>query len=141
MMDCGMPVENARNLAVRTIKLNSRDPYNTAVQEPKLNESVSPECRKFEVRCHAGDAGHLKVASDSVSVRIGQRIRRDGREEVWGSLLVECNEEDDGSLVVEVLVYHPDWDEPLRIASIQSDPSGSSALESILNLDFQRKRA
>ena len=68
-----------KNLVIQAIKLNFSNPYsnNTAVEEPKLSESVSPECRKFEVRCHAGDAGHLKVASSSVSVRIGQRIRRD----------------------------------------------------------------
>jgi hypothetical protein len=136
-----MPREKTRNLFVQTIKLDSGDPYSTAVEEPNLNESASPESRKFEVRCHAGDAGHLEVASDSVSVRIGQRIRRNGGEEVWGSLLVECNEKDDGSLAVEVLVYHPDWDEPLRIASIQSDPSEGVARRSILNFDFQQKRA
>src|SRR2546427_401279 len=44
-------------------------------EESKLNSSAGRDRRKFEVRCHAGDAGHLEVASDSVSVRVGQRIR------------------------------------------------------------------
>lgn len=125
---------------VEPIKLSSVDPYDKTTQETKLNQSAPGECRKFEVRCNAGAAGHLEVPSDSVSVRIGQRIRRDGKEELWGSLLVECNEQDDGSLAVEVLVYHPDWDEPLRIASIQSNPSNGNAEESSLRLDFKQKQ-
>jgi len=105
-----------------------------------LDLNAGRDCRKFEVRCHAGDAGHLEVASDSVSVRVGQRIRRDGKQELWGSLLVECKEQDDGSLAVEVVICHPDWDEPLRIASIQSKPSDENAVEPTLCCDFQQKQ-
>jgi len=92
------------------------------------------------VRCHAGTAGHLEVASDAASVKIGQRIRREGKEEFWGSLLVECKEQNDGSLTVEVVVFHPDWDEPLRIASIQSNPSAGKVEGSSLRFDFEQKR-
>jgi len=98
------------------------------------------EAPKFGVRCHAGDAGHLEVCSDSLSVRVGQRIRRKGKEELWGSLLVECKEQDDGSLTVEVVVCHPDWDEPVRIASIQSNPADEKAAEPTLHCDFQQKQ-
>ncbi len=121
-------------------KSTSGDPYNKTVEEPKLNSSPRQDCRKFEVRCHAGNEGRLEVASDAVSVKVGQRIRREGKEEFWGSLLVECKEQDDGSLAVEVVVFHPDWDEPLRIASIQSNPSEKNTPEPAIHCDFEQKR-
>jgi|SRR5580704_8165961 hypothetical protein len=129
-----------RKQEVVAIKSTSGDPYNKTVEEPKLNPSTTHDCRKFEVRCHAGNAGHLEVASDAVSVKVGQRIRREGKEEFWGSLLVECKEQDDGSLAVEVVVFHPDWDEPLRIASIQSSPPDGNLERSTLRFDFEQKR-
>ncbi len=135
-----MDTEATNNLAVRAIKLTISDPFKKEVEESKLTARDCPEGPKFEVRCHAGDAGHLEVCSDSVSVRVGQRIRREGKEELWGSLLVECKEQDDGSLAVEVVVCHPDWDEPVRIASIQSNPSDEKAAEPTLRCDFQQKQ-
>jgi hypothetical protein len=55
-------------------------------------------------------------------------------------LLVECKEQDNGSLAVEVDVCHPNWDadEPLRIASIQSNPSDEKAAEPTLRCDFNK---
>jgi hypothetical protein len=135
-----MDGNGTRKVEIGPIKVTSGNAYNETVQELKLNPIASTECRKFEVRCHAGNAGHLEVASDSVSVRVGQRIRSEGKEELWGSLLVECKEQDDGSLAVEVVVFHPEWDEPLRIASIQSNPSGGNATEPTLRCDFEQKR-
>ncbi len=135
-----MGMEGTNKLRVRAIKLTPRGPFNREGEEPILTIRESREAPKFEVRCHAGDAGHLEVASDSVSVRVGQRIRREGKEELWGSLLVECKEQDDGSLAVEVVVCHPDWDEPVRIASIQSNPSDQTAAEPTLRCDFQQKQ-
>jgi hypothetical protein len=125
---------------IAPIKSTSGDPYNKTVEEPQLNSSARQDCRKFEVRCHAGNAGHLEVASDVVSVKIGQQVRREGKEEFWGSLLVECKEQDDGSLAVEVVVFHPDWDEPLKVASIRSNPTSGNAAEPTLYCDFQRKQ-
>ena len=78
--------------------------------------------RKFEVECRAGEAGGLALGSEFVSVKVGQRVRRDGAEEMWHSVGVYAKEEDDGTLVVQVLVFNPDWDEALQIASIKSRP-------------------
>src|SRR5215472_13875427 len=108
-------MKGVKKQEVVPIKSGSNEPFTKRAWERNLSLDASPECRKFEVRCHAGNAGHLEVASDTVSVRIGQRIRKDGKEEFWGSLLVECKEHDHGSLTVEVLAFHPEWDEPLRI--------------------------
>ncbi len=135
-----MEIEGTRNLPVRAIKLNPSDPYNKTGEEPKLNLDNSRDHSKFGVRCHAEDVGHLEVTSDSASVRISQRIRRAGKEELWGSLLVECKEQDDGSLAVEVVVYHPDWDEPMRIASIQSNPTDEDAAGPTIRCDLQHKQ-
>ena len=41
------------------------------------------DTRKFEVECRAGSAGELRVGADSVSVKVGQRVRRDGTKEIW----------------------------------------------------------
>lgn len=134
-----MDRHGAKKQEGEAIKLPPNGPYGKTVQEHNLNLYTAPECRKFEVRCHADNSGHLEVASDAASVRIGQRVRKNGKEEFWGSLLVECKEHDDGSLTVEVVVFHPDWDEPLRIASIQSNPSDDNAPEPILRCDFEKK--
>ena len=128
-----------RKLEIAPIKSTSGDPSNKTTQETKLSQIAAGECRKFEVCCNAGAAGHLEVASDSVSVRIGQRIGGDSKEGLWGSLLVECKEQDDGSLAVEVVVFHPDWDEPMRIASIQSNPPNGNPEKSSLRFDFKQK--
>src|SRR6266853_6016860 len=79
--------------------------------------------RKFEVHCHAGEVGKLCVGTQSLSVRIGQRVRREGNEEIWHSVLIRCEEGEGGSLTVKVIVCHFDWDEPRQIASIQSVPN------------------
>ena len=95
---------------------------------------------KFEVRCRAGDIAHLQAGTDSVSVTVGQRIHRKGREEIWESIKVSAEELEDGSLAVRVVVFHPDWDEPLRIASIESLPTGRNAPEPALRCDFEQRQ-
>jgi hypothetical protein len=54
-------------------------------------------------------------------VAIGQRIRRFGNEEIWESVIVQC-EKDQDELTVRVLVCHPAWDEPREIVCISSNP-------------------
>jgi hypothetical protein len=108
---------------------------------PILTLRESPDGRNFEVRAHAGSAGHLEVGSDSASVRIGQRIRREGQEEIWDSLVVECKERADGTLSVEIVVCHPDWDEPVRIASVESNPKAGPSEASVLTVNFKSKGA
>lgn len=80
------------------------------------------DSRKFEVECRAGNAGELCVGAESVSVKVGQRVRRDGTEEIWHSVGIYTKEEEDGTLVIQVLVFNPDWEEALQIASIRSRP-------------------
>ena len=124
---------------VREIKWKAGDSFSDERLEARLKAKVKPESRQFELTCHAENAGHLAVASSAVSVRIGQRIRKDGKEEFWESLLVECKEQDDGSLLVEVVAFHPDWDEPIRIAALRSDPTDANGLGRGLRVDLEPK--
>ena len=62
------------------------------------------------------------MGAESVSVKVGQRVRRDGTEEIWHSVGIYAKEEEDGTLVIQVLVFNPDWEEALQIASIRSRP-------------------
>lgn len=82
--------------------------------------------------CHTKVAGHLEVTSDLVSVRIGQRICREGKEEVRDSLLVECKEQDDESLAVEVVVFRADLGRACarrlaEVAAVRLKPGRGSA--------------
>ncbi len=90
--------------------------------EKEMNVLSIKDSRKFEVHCSAGDSGGLCVGSESISVKVGQRVRMDGAEEMWHSVGVYAKEDEDGTLVIRVLVFNPDWDEPLQIASIRSRP-------------------
>jgi hypothetical protein len=90
----------------------------------------------FLVDYEAGRAGHFRGKSDALWIRIGQRIRRHNRREMWESIAVEGKHLPDGSLLVRVLVFNPDWDEPLQIASIRSRPSDPECLTALgCNLD------
>jgi hypothetical protein len=98
---------------------------------PKVKEAP-----KFEVHCRAGEAGQLQVGTESLSVQIGQRVRRNGAEEIWHSVAVYANEDNDGNLVIRVLVSNPDWEEPLQIARITSRPHDAECITALgCNLD------
>lgn len=95
--------------------------------------------RKFEVHCHAGEAGKLCVGTKSLSVKIGQRVRREGNEEIWHSVLIHCGEAEDGSLTVKVIICHFDWEESRQIASIQSAPCRNGDGVPALVFDLEQK--
>ncbi len=44
---------------------------------------AAPDRRKSQVHCDAGDAGQLQVGTDTLSVRVGQRMRTGNQEEMW----------------------------------------------------------
>jgi len=138
-----MNCHSAENLAPGDIKSDHSHPYMERVAEHIVSASVSlspkPESRKFKVECNAGDTGHLLAASDSVFVRVAQRIHHDGNGEMWESLHVKCEAQEDGTLNVEVVVFHPDWDEPKCIASLQSRPTDPKPGKSVLYCDLDHR--
>jgi hypothetical protein len=67
---------------------------------------------------------------------VGQRIWRKGAEEIWDSVLILCENGDDGKLVTKVVVCHPDWDQQLQIASIESGSSNREKPAAVLSCDL-----
>jgi len=91
----------------------------------------SPDRKLFRIGCEAGDSNRFHVQTDSVSVTVGQRVLRGGVLEMWDSVSVHAKQDIEGVLVVEVLVFNPDWDEPVRIASISSRPQDETCLTAL----------
>src|SRR6266852_4250147 len=98
---------------------------------------AAPDKRKFQVRCDAGGSGRFEVGTDTLSVRVGQRMRAGKEEEMWDSVHILCKEQPDGSLTVEVLVCNPDWEEAKTIAAIHSRPQESDTAAPSLKCDLQ----
>jgi len=96
-----------------------------------------PDRRKFQVRCDAGSQGRFEVGTDTLSVRVGQRMRTGKEEEVWESVHILCKEQSDGSLTVEVLVCHSDWEEAKTIAAIHSRPQDEGTETPSLKCDLE----
>jgi hypothetical protein len=84
--------------------------------------------KAFQIRCEAGANNHFGVQADAISVTVGQRVRRDGGTQMWESVTVYAKHNPDGDLVVEVLIFNPDWDEPLRIAAVRSRPEDRESM-------------
>jgi hypothetical protein len=111
-----------------------RLPEQMQMDKPQIN--LRPHSPGLRVSCDAGNAGQFQANTDSVWVRVAQRIRRRGTEEMWDSLAIESTAEQDGTLVLRVIVFNPDWDEPLQIASILSRPQDLESLTPLgTNLD------
>lgn len=102
----------------------------------KTHTGLAPSFAGFHVSCDAGSAGQFQAEPDSVWVRVGQRVMRRGVREMCDSVAVESTAQRDGTLVVRVIIFNPDWDEPLQIASIQSRPNDPDCLTALgCNLD------
>ena len=98
------------------------------------------ESQNFKVYCDAGNSNRHEVAADSLLLQIEQQIRRNGKDEMWVSLQVKGKKQPDGSLSIQVVLFNPDWDEPLRIASIQSNPTNGNGTTPALQCDLEQKQ-
>ena len=76
--------------------------------------------KPFRIHCDASAEGALDVRADRASVAFGQTVLRNGCRQVWDFILVLA-EQSENLLTTRVLLCHPDWDEPLEVASIRSD--------------------
>lgn len=102
----------------------------------RTQTSLALHFANFHVSCDAGSVGKFQAETDSVWVRVGQRVRRHGKQEIWDSVAIESAAQQDGTLVVRVIVFNPDWDEPLQIASMRSRPNDPDSLTALgCNLD------
>lgn len=82
----------------------------------------------FRLNCRTEGVGEFVAPGKSVAVTVGQEIFRRGTKEVWESVGVYAKQEADGTLSVRVVVFNPDWDEPLQIACIRSRPDDPGCL-------------
>lgn len=90
----------------------------------------------FRVDCNVDGEHRFRAEANSLWINIGQRVRRNNRVDLWESIAVEGKELPDGSLVIRVLVFNPDWDEPLQVAAIKSRPKDPDCLTPLgCNLD------
>ena len=102
---------------------------------------AAPDRRKFQVHCDAGSQGRFEVGTDTLSVRVGQRMRAGKEDEMWDSVHILCKEQPDGSLTIEVLVCNPDWEEAQTIAAIHSRPQASDTAAPSLKCDLEIPRS
>ena len=93
----------------------------------------------FRVQCDAGDPGQFEISNSNIKLKIGQRIRREGQDEMWDSLRVVCQEKEDGSLAVEIVIFHPRWEKALRIAYAESAPADARVEEPTLGFDLEQR--
>ena len=96
----------------------------------KANGKNVMDDNKFQIHCAAGNAGSLHARTNSVSVRIGQQIDIQAGE-FWDSIIILCEEVEEGVLSAKIIVCHPNWDQQLQVAHIQSrlinaDPANPS---------------
>lgn len=102
----------------------------------RTGTNAVPSGGRLRVSCDAGEAGQFRADTDSVLVTVSQRIRHHDTQGMWDSVVVEGKAERDGTLVVRVLVFNPDWDERLQIACIRSRPDDPDSLTALgTNLD------
>jgi hypothetical protein len=95
---------------------------------PLATASESPNGGCFRIRCDAGDDNRFGVHAESLTVTVGQHVLRNDALEMWDSVSIYATQDAEGTLVIEVLVFNPDWDEPLRIVSIRSRPQDATCL-------------
>jgi len=98
---------------------------------PSSAGCLSCDRSPFRIGCKASDGNRFHVQTDSVSVTVGQRVLRDEVPQMWDSVSVYAKQDIEGVLVVEVLVFNPNWDEPVRIASISSRPQDETCLTAL----------
>ncbi|MCI0624901.1 MAG: hypothetical protein L0387_25215 [Acidobacteria bacterium] len=85
----------------------------------------------FQATCAAGKRKGSAIKGDRLSVRIGQRVRVNGTERMCDSVAVFAEAQPDGTLVVRVVIFNPDWDEALQIACIRSRPDDAASLTAL----------
>ena len=89
---------------------------------------ASGRLSEFRVSGDAGNWGRIFVESKWVLFTAAQRIRRADKVELHESVGVYCSQETDGALVIRVIIFNPDWDEPMQIARIESRPDSEEEL-------------
>src|SRR2546426_3531959 len=112
------------------------------VKERNVTQIETPAAldqSKFGVSCKAGDVATLTTSADSLVIEASLRIARSNATELWTCVNIYSWEERDGSLALQIVAFHPDWDEAVQIAYFRSPAMGASASGPALECDFEHK--
>ena len=74
----------------------------------------------FRIHCDAAGSAGLDVGADQASIILGQKVQRNGTQELWDFVLILAKKGDNGQLETRIVLCHPDWDDPIELASIES---------------------
>jgi hypothetical protein len=85
----------------------------------------------FQIACTGELRKQFIFGARCLSVTVGQRVCLNGTEKIWDSVGVYAERQPDGTLVVRVVVFSPDWDEPLQIACLRSRPEDATCLTAL----------
>jgi len=116
----------------------------TRVQERNVTRNETPATQdraKFGISCKAGDIATLTANADSLVIEASLRIARSNATELWPCVNIYSWEERDGSLALQIVAFHPDWDEAVQIAYFRSPAKGGSTSGPALECDFEHKSA
>ena len=115
-----------------------------SVEEKSVTQNQAPavlDRDKFGISCKAGDIGTLAASADSLVIDASVRILRSHATELWPCVGIYSREEKDGSLALQIVAYHPDWEEPVQIAYFRSPSKHASPTDPVLECDFEHKSA
>jgi len=106
------------------------------------NETPATQDRaKFGISCKAGGVTTLTTTADSLAIEASVRISRSNVTELWPCVGIYSREEEDGSLGVQIVAFHPNWEEPMQIAYFRSPSKDASPSGSALECDLEHKSA
>jgi hypothetical protein len=94
---------------------------------------------KFEIRCDASPNGQLHVKTHALSVAISQPVTIDKEHESWQSVLIICEQSQDGSHTTRIIICHPQWDQNLQIACIKSRTAAPESPEGTFEIDLKNE--
>src|SRR5260221_8167184 len=116
----------------------------TPVEERNVTQNETPasqDSAKFGISCNAGRVTTLTTTADSLAIEAAVRIPRSNAMELWPCVGIYAREEQDGSLGLQIVAFHPDWDEPLQIAYFRSPSRDASPPSPALECDLAHKSA
>jgi hypothetical protein len=116
----------------------------TRVQERNVTQNETPATKdraKFGVSCKAGGVTTLTTTADSLAIEASVRISRSNVMELWPCVGIYSREEEDGSLGVQIVAFHPNWEEPMQIAYFRSPLQDASPSSAALECNLEHKSA
>src|SRR5260370_4401066 len=114
----------------------------TRVEERNVTQNETPATQdraKFGISCKAGGVTTLTTTADSLAIEAAVRISRSNATELWPCVGIYSREEEDGSLGVQIVAFHPNWKEPKHIAYVRSPSHDSSPPDSSRDVDLEPK--